>query len=211
MSNEFNTLGEFQYDVLREVGNIGAGHAATALSEILHTEVDMHVPSVQLISFDQIADVLGGPEELIVGVFLRMTGDIPGNIFFLLQIESAKKLVMAFMEEASLKASDDDEDFSDLELSALSEIGNILAGSYLSSLGEFTNMRMAPSVPAIAIDMAGAILNAGLILIGEVGDCALVVDTRFLQGNTNIEGHFFLLPDPGAVSHLLSALGVDAI
>ncbi|UOF92893.1 chemotaxis protein CheC [Fodinisporobacter ferrooxydans] len=209
--DEFLKLGEFQYDVIREIGNIGAGHAATALSEILHTEVDMFVPSVQLISFDQIADVLGGSEQLVVGVFLRMSGDIPGNMFFLLQIESAKKLVRAFMNNAKIAPPEDQDDFSEMELSALSEVGNILAGSYLSSLAEFTKKRMTPSVPAIAIDMAGAILSAGLMQLGEAGEYALVVDTTFLQGKADIEGHFFLLPDPGAVSQLLAALGVDSI
>jgi chemotaxis protein CheC len=209
MTHEFLKLGDFQYDVLREVGNIGAGHAATALSKILHKEVDMHVPHVQLISFDEIADVIGGPEQIVVAVFLRMTGDIPGNMFFLMKLESAKKLVRSMLYDTNITV-EDEEDFNEIELSALAEIGNILAGSYLSSLSEFTQKRMSPSVPAVGIDMAGALLSAGLLQLGEVGDYALVVDTMFLQGQTDIEGHFFLIPDPGAVGQLLSALGVDS-
>jgi chemotaxis protein CheC len=210
MSHEFLKLGDFQYDVLREIGNIGAGHAATALSKILHQEVDMNVPKVRLIPFDEIADVVGGPEQIVVAVYLRMTGDIPGNMFFLLKLESAKKLIRTLLTDSNI-CQEEQEDFSELELSALAEIGNILAGSYLSSLSEFTHKRMTPSVPAVAIDMAFAILSAGLLQLGEFGDYALVVDTLFVQGKTDLEGHFFLLPDPGAVTQLLAALGVESL
>ena len=176
----------------------------------------MEVPHVRLISFDEITEIMGGPEELVIGVFLRMTGDIPGNMFFLMDIQSTKKLIHSLFDLSKMNAteepiSDEEGDFNELEMSAIAEIGNILAGSYLSSLSEFTHQRMIPSVPGVAFDMAGAIISSGLFELGEVGDYALVVDTMFMQDQSNISGHIFVLPDPKAVEKLFTALGVDCV
>lgn len=204
--DEIRNLGEFQLSVLREVGNIGAGHAATALSQLLQSEIQMNVPQVSVVQFDEISDVVGGPEKVVIGIFLRVLGEVPGSIFFLLEVESAKRLIANLVGDY---ASPDPEEFSDMEISALQEVGNILAGSYLSSLVDFTHKEMSPTPPAIAVDMAGAILSIGLIQLGPAADYALVVNTEFIQGARNIEGHFFLLPDPGSVETLFRSLGVD--
>ena len=206
MSDEIQNLGEFGLSVLREVGNIGAGHAATALSQLLHSEIQMNVPRVAVVPFDEIADVVGGPEQLVIGIFLRVEGEIPSSIFFLLETESAKRLVSGLV--GSL-ADSSEEEFSEMEISALQEIGNILAGSYLSSLADFTKQELSPTPPALAVDMAGAILSIGLIQLGPAADYALVVDTEFLQGEREIKGHFFLLPDPGSIQTLFARLGVE--
>ena len=89
----------------------------------------------------------------------------------------------------------------------LSEIGNILAGSYLSSLADFTGLRMSPTVPSLAVDMAGAILSYGLLQFGTMGDDALLIDTTFLEGNDEAEGHFFLIPDPESFDRLFQCVG----
>ncbi len=195
---------EFQMDVLKEVGNIGAGHAATALSKMLDKPVDMGVPKVNLLPFEAITESLGGSEQVVIAIFLRVVGDAPGNLFFILTMESAKSLLykLVGLEVEST------ETFSDMEISALQEIGNILAGSYLSSLADFTNLSLSPTVPALAIDMAGAVLSYGLIQYGEMGDHALLIDTTFLEGVDEVEGHFFLIPDPDSFSKLFNALGV---
>jgi chemotaxis protein CheC len=203
MNDNFNRFGEFQFDVLKEIGNIGAGNAATALSKIISKEIDMKVPHVQVIGFDEIANFVGGAENVVVSVFLRINGDVPGNMFFILTVESAKSLVKHF-----LQIDPAENGFTELQLSALCEIGNILIGSYLSSLADFTHLNMFPSVPALAIDMAGAILSYGLIELGQLGDFALSIDTAFLGSEQAVEGHFFLLPDPDSLEKLFSALGV---
>ena len=203
MNDNFNRFGEFQFDVLKEIGNIGAGNAATALSKIISKEIDMKVPHVQVIGFDEIANFVGGAENVVVSVFLRINGDVPGNMFFILTVESAKSLVKHF-----LQIDPAENGFTELQLSALCEIGNILIGSYLSSLADFTHLNMFPSVPALAIDMAGAILSYGLIELGQLGDFALSIDTAFLGSEQAVEGHFFLLPDPDSLEKIFSALGV---
>jgi chemotaxis protein CheC len=203
--SELIPFADFHMDVLKEVGNIGAGHAATALSRLLDKPVDMLVPTVRMVPFEEISNSVGGPEQVVIAVFLRVEGETPGNIFFILTQESAKKMLINLV---GIEVENEDQ-YSEMELSALNEIGNILAGSYLSSLADFTNLYMSPTVPSLAIDMAGAILSYGLLQFGEMGDQALFIDTKFLDGVDEIEGHFFLIPDPESFQKIFSALGVS--
>ncbi len=202
--SDFRPFADLQLDVLREVGNIGAGHAATALAKLLDKPVDMMVPKVRVVPFEEIAESVGGVEQVVVAIFLRIDGETPGNMFFILTQESAKRLLRKIV---GIEV-ENDEFYSEMELSALNEIGNILAGSYLSSLADFTNLNMQPTVPSLAIDMAGAILTYGLLQYGEMGDHALLIDTAFLEGKDEVEGHFFLIPDPESFDRIFAALGV---
>jgi chemotaxis protein CheC len=203
--SELIPFADFHMDVLKEVGNIGAGHAATALSRLLDKPVDMLVPTVRMVPFEEISNSVGGPEQVVIAIFLRVEGETPGNIFFILSQESAKKMLKNLV---GIEVENEDQ-YSEMEISALNEIGNILAGSYLSSLADFTNLYMSPTVPSLAIDMAGAILSYGLLQFGEMGDQALFIDTKFLDGVDEIEGHFFLIPDPESFQKIFSALGVS--
>ncbi|WP_373291261.1 chemotaxis protein CheC [Paenibacillus marchantiophytorum] len=193
-------------DVLKEVGNIGAGHAATALSTLLDKPIDMLVPKVRMLPFEEICESVGGAETVVLAIFLRVDGDAPGNMFFILNLDAAKNMLRDLIG----MNIQDQEEYSELELSALNEIGNILAGSYLSSLADFTNLNMQPTVPALAIDMAGAILSYGLLQFGQMGDQALLIDTKFLEGDNEVQGHFFLIPDPESFGKIFSALGVES-
>ncbi|AYB43492.1 chemotaxis protein CheC [Paenibacillus lautus] len=195
---------EIKMDVLKEVGNIGAGNAATALSRLLNKPIDMAVPKVQLLPFEQIAESVGGSEQLVLAVFLRVEGNAPGNLFFIMSPEAGKNLLLNL---AGIEVSEE-APFSEMEQSALCEIGNILSGSYLSSLADFTNLSMTPTVPALAMDMAGAILSYGLLQFGEMGDDALLINTTFLEGQNEVEGQFFLIPDPQSFAQIFEALGV---
>ncbi|NRF91208.1 chemotaxis protein CheC [Paenibacillus frigoriresistens] len=202
----FSRLEDFQMDVLKEVGNIGAGHAATALSTLLDKPIDMLVPKVRMLPFEEICDSVGGAETVVLAIFLRVDGDAPGNMFFILDLDTAKNMLRDLI---GLNI-ENQEEYSELELSALNEIGNILAGSYLSSLADFTNLNMQPTVPSLAIDMAGAILSYGLLQFGQMGDQALLIDTKFMEGENEVQGHFFLIPDPESFGKIFSALGVES-
>ncbi|HEY8342152.1 MAG TPA: chemotaxis protein CheC [Calditerricola sp.] len=199
----FSRLDAFQFDVLREVGNIGSGHAVTALSQLLQRRVNMRVPQVKLVPFDEVADAVGGAEAVVAAVFQRVEGDVPGSLYFLMDLVTARQLL-----ETLLGAVPSPEGFSDLERSALQEIGNILSGSYLSSLADLTGLTFQPSIPALAIDMAGALLSVGLHELGRFGDVALVIDTVFAEGETVLDSHFILIPEPEAIDRLFRALGV---
>lgn len=199
----FTKFGDFQFDVLREIGNIGAGHAATALSKLMQKEIDMKVPQVRIIPFDEVADCVGGAENVVVTVFLRVEGDSPGNMFFILDMDSATHLL-----HQVTGISKTVQEWGEMEVSALHEIGNILTGSYLSSLADFTQLNLQPSVPGLAVDMAGAILSYGLYALGQTGDFALTIDTAFFEGNDQVKGNFFLIPDPDSLPILFRSLGV---
>ena len=195
---------DFKMDVLKEIGNIGAGNAATALSRLLDKPIDMSVPNVQLLSFEDIAESVGGSETIVLAVYLRVEGDAPGNLFFIMSPSAGKKLLRRLVGLEVSAGSD----FSEMEQSAVCEIGNILAGSYLSSLADFTKLSMTPTVPGLAMDMAGAILSFGLLQFGEMGDDALLISTTFLEGRHEVEGQFFLIPDPQSFAQIFEALGV---
>jgi len=195
---------EFKMDVLREVGNIGAGNAATALSKMLNKPVDMAVPTVSILPFEEVAEVVGGSEEVVVAIYLRVDGDAPGNMFFIISLASSRKLLRGLLSIGNAEQTE----YTEMELSTLCELGNILAGSYLSSLGDLTGLYMSPTVPSIAVDMAGAILSYGLLQFGTMGEDALLIDTTFLEGGEEAEGHFFFIPDPDSFEKLFRALGV---
>lgn len=207
MTMNIDDLNSMQLDVLREIGNIGAGNAATALAKMLNKKVDMGVPEVKILEFKDVNDVLGGAEKLVVGILLKVNGDLTGNIMFILDLEASHILVDMLIGNAGLK-TEDTEEFSELELSALKEIGNILAGSYLSSLSALTNLKVLPSIPDLAIDMAGAILSVPAIEFGKIGDTVLYIETEFTEGKDKVTGSFFLVPDVESYEILLKALGV---
>ena len=199
----FTKFGDFQFDVLREIGNIGAGHAATALSQLMQKSIDMKVPQVRIIPFDEVADCVGGAENVVVTVFLRVEGDSPGNMFFILDMDSARHLLTQITG-----VNKEVEEWDELQISALREVGNILTGSYLSSLADLTKLNLQPSVPGLAVDMAGAILSYGMYALGQTGDFALTIDTAFFEGNEQVKGNFFLIPDPESLPILFRSLGV---
>ncbi|RWZ60471.1 chemotaxis protein CheC [Halobacillus fulvus] len=193
-------------DVLKEIGNIGAGNAASSLSRLLDRSIHMHVPDARIVGFDEVMELSGGADQEVVSVFLRMEGEAPGNMFFILNPEQAEQFIQQLTGlEAGLKSGDE------LSSSALHELGNILAGSYLTALADFTGLELHPSVPSISMDMAGAILSTGLLELSIVTDQAIVIETALTdkaESGTNMEGHFFLFPDPDAYAVLFEALGV---
>jgi chemotaxis protein CheC len=205
MSFEISKLNSIQMDVLKEVGNIGAGNAATALSKILQKTVDMRVPFVRLVHFDEITEYIGGPEQLVAAVFFRVEGDMSGSLFYIMKEEAANRLIKDLF---GIQSSNSISEFSEMECSAINEVGNILAGSYLSSLADLTKLSLSPTVPALAFDMAGAIISYGLLQAGEMGDIALLIDTNFIQDEKQFEGRFFFIPDPDSLGILFNALGV---
>lgn len=197
----------FHLDILKEIGNIGAGHAATALSALLNSSVDMKVPSANIMPLHEITQLFGGEEALIAAVFFRIEGDAPGSMFFVLTVDQASTLLM---EITGKKVDFQQPPYDELALSAFQEIGNILAGSYLSSLADFTKLNLQPTVPAVGIDMAGALIHYGLIEISKESDYAVVIDTVFLGSDSlsSLKGQVLLLPDPGSFRTIFQALGV---
>ena len=204
MGSNVKDLSNMEIDVLKEIGNIGAGNAATALARMLNKRIDMEVPKVKILEINEVSDILGGAEISVVGVLLRVSGDLNGYIMFVLGIKEAHSLVNILMG----KSSDDESDFDEIELSALKETGNILASSYVGALSALTNLNLKPTVPDIAIDMAGAVISVPAIEFGMVGDTVLYIETEFSDGSKKVAGEVFLVPDAKSYQALLEALGV---
>jgi len=200
-------LREAHLDALQEICNIGMGHAATALSQMIGQAVNLKVPKITLARLEEVPDIIGGAEQVVVGIYLQVYGDIRGNILLVFPRDSAQSLnALLTGQEAS-----SDLILSEMHASALKEVGNILAGAYLGAMGALLGMSLIPSVPSLAFDMAGAIVDYILIELGQEGDITLVVETEFYGKSTTIRGHFFLLPDPNSLKLILEASRVESL
>ncbi|MEH7385753.1 chemotaxis protein CheC [Bacillus sp. JJ1521] len=207
----FGRINSTHLDILKEIGNIGAGHSATALSKLLNRKIDMQVPNVRIVSFDEMMEFAGGAENIVAGIFLRIEGDLTGNMFFILQLPQATKLIQDLVNDNSFSFESDIQ--NEMGISAFQEVGNILSGSYLTSLSDFTGLNLYPSVPGFSIDMVGAIIGYGLLELSQVSDFAIAIETEINENensdNNNINGHFLLLPDPDSFEKIFTALGVQ--
>lgn len=201
-------MDSMQFDVLKEIGNIGAGNATTALARMLNAKIDMQVPKVDLLEFKELSDLIGGAENLVVGILLTLDGSIDGMMMFVMEKVSAHRIVGLLLGDYATAGEDVAQGFTEMELSALQEIGNIIAGAYLSSLSTLTNMTITASVPYMSIDMAGAILSVPAIEFGKLGDKALLIETEFGDKETEVNGYFILIPTLNSYGAILKSLGL---
>ncbi len=198
-------LSDIQLDTLKEISNIGMGHAATALSQLIGESVRLRVPRITIADLAEIPDLVGGAEEVVVGITLHMFGDARGTILLVFPRESAQLLLARLVGQKPRGLV-----FNEMSASALKELGNILASAYLSALGGMLGMTLIPSIPLLAYDMAGAVVDNVLIELGQEGDLALLVETEFHgqeQTAEVIRGHFMILPDPRTLEVILAAAG----
>lgn len=191
------------FDVLKEIGNIGAGNATTAIANMLGLRIDMSVPEVAFLPVEELGSAIGAEDEIIVGIMLGVEQDIDGSMMFLMDMPSAHHIVNKLM----MRDDSYSEPFDEMDLSAIKEIGNIIAGSYLSALSGLTNLTIVPSVPFVAVDMAAAILSVPAVQFGIFGDNALMINTEF-SDELGIKGHFILMPEEDSYAKILTALGV---
>lgn len=199
-----DNVNEMYFDVLREIGNVGAGNATTAIANMINTKINMMVPKVELMEASKLGSAICPEDETIVGIFLEVTHDISGSMMFLMKMDAAHYLVNKLMG----RPREYDDEFDEMDLSAMKEIGNIIAGSYLSALSTMTNLNIVPSVPYIAVDMAAAILSVPAIQFGQYGDNALFIETEF-GADFMIGGYFILMPEQDSYAKILSSLGIS--
>ena len=190
-------------DVLKEIGNIGAGNATTALASMLQCRIDMAVPEVKLIEVDDLAESLGGKERVMTAIFLEVEGDITGDIIFLLEQGSAGFLVSKLMGMEV-----DSSNFSEMEFSCIKEISNIIAGSYLNSLSTLTNLKIYPSIPHLQMDMVDKILHSPVRKQTSDEEQILFIQTEFTD-DIQLGGYFVMIPDTESYGKILGALGIS--
>lgn len=200
-------LSDTQLDALKEVSNIGMGHAATALSQLIGEPIQLHVPRISIVEIPRIPELFGGAEDVVAGITLQIFGDARGIILLLFPQQSAHQLLSRLLGQPSAGL-----EFNELSASALKELGNILASAYLSALGSLLQMTLFPSIPLLAYDMAGAVVDNLLIELSQDEDLALLVETEFHgQGPAHeffIRGHFMILPDAKTLDVILQAAKV---
>jgi chemotaxis protein CheC len=199
-------LKESQLDGLREVANIGAGHAATALSQMTNRTIMITVPQVKVKPLEDAGDMLGPPDQVVASVLMHMMGDLTGRAMLLFPEPAALILCdYLFRRERGTTTA-----FGEMEQSSLKEAGNILASAYLNALSDFMGMMLVPSVPSLVIDLSGAILTSAHLNFGHDREYALCVETSFRsEGSTeSMAGHFLLLPDLASLQSIFDAIRI---
>ncbi|MDR9757547.1 MAG: chemotaxis protein CheC [Thermacetogeniaceae bacterium] len=199
-------LNNVQLDAIKEVGNIGAGNAATALSKLIKTRVEMSVPDIKILPFSRITATIGGPDAHVTAIYYTIKGQAPGTLLFLIPIIDARKITDVLLNK---DIGHDQLSFDEMERSALTELGNILAGSFLNALNMFTSIHFVPTVPALCIDMVGAILGSVLTNLGMVSDYVLFIKTDFKYLGNHALGNLYFLPEAEALQVILESLGVN--
>ena len=197
-------LKESQLDAMREVANIGAGHAATALSQMTNRKIMITVPRVNVRPLEEACDIVGTPGEVIAAILMHMMGDLTGRALLMFPQPSART-ICDFRLRREIGTT---QNFGEMEKSALKEAGNILASAYLNALSDFMGMMLVPSVPSLTIDLSGAILSSAHLNFGHDRDYAFCVETSFRVEGTDesLGGHFLLLPDIASVRSIFDAI-----
>ena len=196
---EYTKLTDLQLDSLREVGNIGIGNSATALSNLLNKKVDITFPKVNLIPYEEIFE--NDAEDLAYAVVIRVLGDAPGNMLFIIDENSLLDIISSLCGQCG-------NEVNEMGLSVLAEVGNIISSTYINAIASLTNLNLTLSVPAVASDMIGAILSTTFMEAGQYGESVLDIETEFIQENETLNGHFYYIPMPGSLEKILKSLGI---
>ncbi|HCM91967.1 MAG TPA: chemotaxis protein CheC [Lachnospiraceae bacterium] len=202
----YNKFSAMQIDVLKEIGNIGSGNACTALAMLLNTFVDMTVPSIRFLDFESVKEFLGGGESEVLGIRIGVKEDLTGMMFHIVKKQFAERIINTFYP----KELDTLNDLNDMDLSVLSEMGNITSGAYANALASLSNMKVDIMTPEYHVNTIEEILQIPLKEYAEVGDKILVVDEQFIMGDEKLTSHMLLILDGGSLHKLFERLGITS-
>ena len=204
MLKNYDELSPVAIDCLREIGNRGSGSAASSLSQMLGKPIEMRVPDVCVLEYQQIIDTMGGPEKVITGILVRLQGDIKGMMMFLLEDSFAQVVLSTFMSQDKIELTKLD----DMQLSVITEMGNIMAGSYLRALATLTGLTIDMEIPSMTVDMLGAIMSVPITEFAQVGDKVLFINDGFSVDGVDIKSNIILIPEMESLETLMKKLGV---
>lgn len=202
---DLTDLNDMHLDVLKEIGNIGSGNAASALSTMLSKPINIEVPKINILDYNTVVDSLGGPENLLVSLLFTMTDDVKGMMIFLLQKDFAHMLLNTLLG-CELESFND---VGEMELSALKEVGNIMAASYVNAISTLADLRMNISVPDICIDMAGSILSVPAIHFANISDKIIFINDEFNADGQSASSQVLMIPDMESLEKIMKNLGLD--
>ncbi len=200
------SLNEMQRDALQEVANIGASHAATALSKMVNRAIQVGIPRVDMVPLEESISTVPQTDP-VVGVFLQMSEETPLYVMVLLSKNSAFYLANLLLSQPETEVRDD---FTEMEESALMEVSNVMMSSFFNSITSLINVSMIPGPPVIAFDMPAAILDYALIKVGRVANSVLLFETAVSEeGKNTFDVNMFLIPEPETIQLMLNKLGMD--
>jgi len=201
--NDLRGLSTKQLDALREVANIGAGHAATALSQMIGETIMISVPTISVARLEEVPPALAAPDEVVAAVLMHMQGDLSGRTLLVFPQRTAIRLAQLL-----LRRDRPSPEFGDMERSAIKEAGNILSSAYMNALSDFMGMMLLPSPPGLAVDMSAAVLTTAYLQFGTDKDYVFCVESDFLvnDGGERLRGFFLLLPDAESLQAILEAV-----
>ena len=204
--DDVRTLKALQLDALREVANIGAGHAATALSQMINSTIMISVPTINVSRLEEVPPQVSAPEEPVAAVLMHMLGDLTGRTLLVFPKPTAIRLAELMLKRPHGSSSD----LGEMEQSAIKEAGNILSSAYMNALSDFMGMMLLPSPPSLAVDMSTAVLTTAYLQFGSDRDYVFCVESEFFMTDVNerLRGFFLLLPDPGSLQAILRAVRV---
>lgn len=202
---DYDDLNDMQLDALCEIGNIGSGNAATALSSMLDKPVNISVPKIKILDYDTVVEKMGGPEKLLVGILFSVSGDVTGMMMFLLQTEFAGSVLTTLTGETFQEDGTVDE----MGESAMREIGNIMAASYINAISVMTGMAINISVPSLNIDMAGALLSVPAIYYADISDKIILIENDFEFEIEAASSHVLLIPEVDSLEKIMQSLGLE--
>lgn len=203
----FDHITQFHLDALKEIGNIGAGHAATALSEILNKKITISIPNVRLETINQIINEIEGPESIVYSVCQYFSGDINGCIFIVFHKLAANHFLRSLFNIADFDISNPK--YQSDGKSALSEFGNILSGNYLASFSDMVGLRFSLSAPIVIMDMISTIITEGLLMASVESDYGLIIDTILHGEKSQVDSEILFLPTYKSFHTIFSALGLN--
>ena len=203
--SRYEEMNEMEMDILKEIGSIGGGNAATALSSLLNVKVNMLVPRVEILGFNEALAKLGDPEEIVAAVLVELSGELEGIMLFTAPEEFSDEVVFQMIGKrgASLMALDE------IDASVLTEIGNIVISSYINALSALTGMAVELSVPQIAVNMLGGIMSLPMAMMGQHSDRIMMVTGEFDIDGRALKSGMLLMPDVNSLNILMKKLGVD--
>lgn len=203
--NRYEEMNELEIDILKEIGSIGGGNAATALSSLLSAKVNMLVPRVEILEFNEALEKLGDPEEIVAAVLVEMTGEVQGIMLFTAPGEFTDEVVFRMLGKTKVSLMELDE----IDTSVLTEIGNIVISSYINALSALTGVAVELSVPQLAVNMLGGIMSLPMAMMGQHSDRIMMVTGEFDIDGKALKSGMLLLPDVKSLNILMKKLGVD--
>ncbi len=204
--DDIRSLKALQLDALREVASIGAGHAATAVSQMIGGTIMISVPTINVSRLEEVPPQVSGPEEPVAAVLMNMLGDLTGRTLLVFPKPTAIRLAELMLR----RPQGSSQELGEMEQSAIKEAGNILSSAYMNALSDFMGMLLLPSPPSLAIDMSTAVLTTAYLQFGNDKDVVFCVESEFLMNDAAnpLRGFFLLLPDAASLQAILKAIRV---